>query len=218
MPLFHDPDTTRPDPDRDRDIPVSFVGTLDGPLNPGRAAFLRAFNARYPLSMTSGDFRPVYARSRIVLNQSAAGELNFRIFEAAAYGAAVLTEDVETGLRDLFSPGDNILPPYPRGDAAAAAAIAKACLNDPERLAAIAANGRRLVAARHSASARARTLAQTAAAHVAGQTWRARLANRAATRAETAKCYVFLATDDALGIPLEHRQTYLQLAQTYLAG
>jgi hypothetical protein len=218
MPLFYDPDTTQIDPNLARDIPVSFVGTLDGPLNTGRKSFLQAFNTLCPLTTATGDFRPVYARSRIVLNQSAAGELNFRIFEAAALGAAVLTEDVTAGLHDIFSPNENILPPYPRGDAAGAAAIAKAFLNDPERLAAVAAHGRRLVAAHHSASARARFLAQTAAEHVAGQTWRARLANRAAIRAETAKCYVFLATDEALGIPLEHRQAYLQLAQTYLAG
>ena len=218
MPLFYDPDTTRVDPNLARDIPVSFVGTLDGPLNTGRKPFLRAFNSLCPLDMTTGDFRPVYARSRIVLNQSAAGELNFRIFEAAALGAAVLTEDSENGLYDIFSPGENILPAYPRGDAARAAAIAQASQNDPERLATVAANGRRLVAARHSASARARLLSQTAAEHVAGQTWRARLANRAAIRRETAKCYVFLATDADLGLPIEHRQTYLQLAQAYLAG
>lgn len=218
LPLFHDPDTTRADPQSARDLPVSFVGTLDGPLNTARAPFLKAFAALCPLAATSGDFGPVYAASKIVLNQSAAGELNFRIFEAAAFGAAVLTEDAANGLRDLFTPGENILPPYPRGDAARAAAIALAFLADPERLATVAASGRRLVAARHSASARARLLAQTATEHAAGQTWRARLANRTAIRLETAQCYVFLATDEALGIPIEHRQTYLQLAQAYLAG
>jgi hypothetical protein len=216
MPLFFDPDSTVPDPDSPRDIPVSFVGTLDGPLNLGRKPFLDAFGRLVPLTAARGDFRPVYGRSRIVLNQSAARELNFRIFEAAGLGAAVLTEDVHAGLRDLFTPGENILPPYPPGDAATAAAIAQAYLAEPDRLTAIAAAGRRLVASRHSAAARARTLSQIAARHVASQTWRARLANQAAVRCETAKCFVSLATDQDLNLPHDQRQAFLNLAQAYL--
>lgn len=47
------------------------------------------------------------------------GELNFRVFQAMACGAAVLTEATDNGLDELFTVGLEVLT-YPRGAVAAA--------------------------------------------------------------------------------------------------
>ncbi len=137
-----------------RDIPVAFVGTLGHKNNPGREPFLREFRDQHPLVMLSGQYRPVFLRSRIVLNQTAFAEVNFRCFEAMACGAALLMEQCDNGLLDIFTPDVDILPPYTRGDAAMAAGIAARYLAQPERLAEIAARGYELVGNKHSVHAR----------------------------------------------------------------
>jgi hypothetical protein len=133
-----------------KDIPVVFVGNVGVRNNPDRKPFLESFRDRHPLFVTSGDYVPLFNRSHIVLNQTAAGELNFRCFEAMACGTALLMEECANGLRDLFTPGEDILPTYARGDALQAAAIAKAALADPGALARIARQGRELMERKHS--------------------------------------------------------------------
>lgn len=209
MPLFCDPERDL-DPGSARDIPVSFVGTLDGLVNPRRRPFLEAFRRLAPLYRTTGRYQPVFGRSRIVLNQSAAGELNFRLFEAMACGAAVLTEDTENGLRDLFVPGEDLLV-YRRDDPADAARMALTGLADP-RLAAIAANGRRKVLACHTVAARARLVLKHAEAGLAHSASRNRLSRLAAVRTEAAKAYAMLATDERLPLGKREREFYLRMA------
>lgn len=211
MPLFCQPDRDR-DPGLVRDIPVSFVGTLDGPVNPGRRPFLAAFRASAPLVAVSGDYAPIYARSRIVLNQSAAGELNFRLFEAMACGAAVLTEDTGNGLADLFIPGRHLLA-YPRGQARRAAAIALAALRDPG-LAAIAAAGRRETLARHTVTTRAREILRLAGELAASGAPGRRLSRLAQARQEVGKAYAFLATDQRLPLREPERQFFLDMSRS----
>lgn len=143
-----------------RDIPVAFVGTLGHKNNPGREVFLRNFRARHPLLMRSGDFFPIFRRSRIVLNQTAFSEINFRCFEAMGCGAALLMERCDNGLHELFTPDEDILPLYPKDDATAAASIASIYLARPRRLAEIAENGRRLVAEKHTSLVRAQRLTE----------------------------------------------------------
>lgn len=161
LPLF----TSVIEPDNDfasRDIPVAFVGTRGHKNNPGREPFLLGFKKRQPLFITQGDYTPVFDRSRIVLNQTAFGELNFRCFEGPACGAALLMEDCQNGLRDIFTPGHDILPLFPRHDSAAAAKIAAEYLARPQELAAIAARGKDLVRKKHTVEARAATVAEYA--------------------------------------------------------
>ena len=158
-----------------RDIPVAFVGTLGHKNNPDRAPFLKAFRARQPLVAISGDYKPIFTRSRIVLNQTAASEVNFRCFEAIACGAALLMETCGNGLNELFVPGEEILPTYQRNDAQAAAAIAATALATPERLAEVAQAGCRAVARHHTDTARAVSLTQMLAEMCATQAHRERL-------------------------------------------
>ena len=215
LPLFCNPGHDQ-DPGGPRDIPVSFVGTLNPSGNPARAPFLEAFKTHFPLEAASGDYRPVFGRSRIVLNQSAAGELNFRLFQAMACGATVLTEDTGNGLADLFTPGEHLLL-YPRGDARAAADMARAALASPA-LEAIAQAGRREVLRRHTVEIRAKTILAWARRLSATAAHARRLANGPALRRRMATAYEILALDENLPLPLEHRRFYLELAAKTTSG
>ena len=175
LPLFC-PQQPLPETDfLSRDIPVSFVGTLGHKNNPDREPFLKAFRARHPLVILSGDYTVIFNRSRIVLNQTAAAEVNFRCFEAMGCGAALLMETSPNGLDELFTPGEELLPTYPRNDARAAADIAAAALAKPEQLAEIAQAGRRAVSRRHTDTVRAASLAHILAGLCADQAHKPRL-------------------------------------------
>lgn len=210
LPLFCDP-AKAPATETARDIPISFVGTVGDTVNTDRKPFLDAFRTRAPLVATSGAYGPVYGRSRLVLNQSAAGELNFRVFEAMACGAALLTEDVGNGLRELFTPGEDLFV-YRRGDPADAAGKGLAALADPERLTRVAASGRRKTLAGHTVTARARHILETAVRLAAAGAVRRRLDRLAHVRAAVGRAYLFLATDEALPLPREQREFFLEQA------
>lgn len=206
LPLFCDPARDR-DAGRERDVPVSFVGTLDGRVNAARRPFLTAFRTQAPLFMTTGDYVPVFQRSRLVLNQSAAGELNFRVFQAMACGAALLTEEVENGLDDLFTAGKDMLT-YRRGDPADAARVARQALGDPN-LAEIARAGRDKALSRHSVGARARTLLALAARLAASGAPARRLHALDGVRRQLRKAYAMLAVDEHLPLRPQDREFFL---------
>jgi len=210
MPLFCDPGHDQ-DAGMERDIPISFVGTLDGVANPGRRPFLTAFRRLAPLFLTTGYYVPIFGRSRIVLNQSAAGELNLRLFQGMACGATLLTEETDNGLHDLFTPGVELLT-YRRGDAEHAAQRALAALARSD-LTTIAQNGRRKTLAKHSIVSRAKVVLAQAALLAAQGAPKTRLARRERVRAEVQKAYAVLATDEALPLPASERQFFLHMAQ-----
>lgn len=210
FPLFCDPETDK-DLEQERDIPVSFVGTLGGRFNKEREPFLKSFKRRAPLLIRSGEYVPVFNRSRIVLNQSAAGECNFRIFQAMACGALLLTEDTGNGLRELFRPGTDLLV-YPRNDPAAAAAVAGAALADPQSMR-LALAGRDTVLTRHTVRHRAKEILQLAERMLRAGVQRKRLEHKKAVSYEMRNTYLFLATDEELALPKPHKEFYKQLAQ-----
>lgn len=205
FPLFCDLERDL-DPGSERDIPVSFVGTLDPPVNPLRRPFLKAFQRGAPIFLHQGDYRPVFARSRMVLNQCAVGELNFRLFQAMGCGAALLTENCGNGLADLFLPGEDLYL-YERGDAAGAAALARQALASP-RLAAVAKSGQKKTRALHSDLARARRILSLAEAFLRAGLPRWRRTNAALVREETARSYAMLASDPELPLPGSLRSHY----------
>lgn len=210
QPLFCDSykDT---DPGLERDIPVSFVGTVTGSINKSRKKFLNDFKSLQPVFVTQGNYVPIYNRSRIVVNQSAAGELNFRIFEAMGCGAAVLTEDTSNGLHELFTPDEDILL-YPLGNPKAAAEVARKALKDPNQLAELAAKGRRKVLKHHSSLIRAKHIIQRAKEVLAsGPTWRKR--NPKAARRLLGNTYMMLAVDVESSLPQTQRDFYATLGR-----
>lgn len=178
-----------------RDVPVAFVGTLRPRNIPDRLPFLERFRRNCPLVFMQGNFVPLFSRARIVLNQTAASELNFRCFEAMSLGAALLMEQCENGLEDLFTPGRDILPPYPRGDARAAASIAAEWLARPEALAAVAVAGQQLVLQRHSGFERAREVAGLMEELMSGDAASVRLADAARRRRIVSTTYAIIGAE-----------------------
>ncbi len=211
FPLFCDPRNDK-DLGLERAVPVSFVGTVRGGLNRAREPFLKAFRRRAPLVVRGGEYAPLFNQSRIVLNQSAAGELNFRIFQAMACGAAVLTEHAANGLAELFTPGGDILT-YARNDPASAAAAANRALESPEALAALAKAGWENVLANHSTIVRAKRITALAERLLAERAPQRRAARLDAVRAEVALAYVFLATDAEIPLPDADRGFFLRLSE-----
>jgi hypothetical protein len=215
LPLFCDPAVDR-DPGLERDVPLSFVGTLQGSLNTQRLPFLQAFKRECPLVVRQGSYPDLFARSRLVLNQSAVGELNFRLFQAQACGAAVLTEDTANGLRELYVPGEDVLV-YPRGDAHAAARIARQALNW-DGLDELAAAGRRKALKEHSLPVRLRRILREAERLARGGAPRRRLDNAPRIRSELAKAYTMIAHDEELPLPADQRRFFAELGMAGLAG
>jgi glycosyltransferase involved in cell wall biosynthesis len=199
-----------------RDIPVVFVGNIGARNNPGRKPFLDSFRGMYPLVVTSGDYVPVFNRSHIVLNQTAAGELNFRCFEAMACGAALLMEECSNGLRELFIPGEHILPTYARGDARQAVAAAKAALGEPGTIERIARQGRELVEQRHRDVHRAADILNVMTALLRKAPHLRRLLPENARRrsALLASAYVFLAAELDQPCHAPHKDLFLRLARS----
>ncbi|HML59499.1 MAG TPA: glycosyltransferase [Solidesulfovibrio sp.] len=210
LPLFCDPSRDR-DPGLPRDVPVSFVGTLDGRVNSARKPFLQAFRTKAPLFMTTGAYAPIFGRSRLVLNQSAAGELNFRVFQAMACGAALVTEDVGNGLETLFTPGTDLLT-YRRGDPDDAARVALAALADPD-LETVARAGREKTLSRHTVLARARTLLALATRLAAQGAPAKRLHALSGVRRQLRKAYAMLALDEHLPLRTSDREFFLSQAR-----
>ncbi len=141
-----------------RQTPVIFVGTLKNPNLPHREPFLRAFQKKHPLIIEQGEYVPLYNNARIVLNASAALELNFRCFEAMACGCALLMEECANGLTDLFTVGEHILPLYERNNALQAAIIARTSLEQAETLERIAKQGYQEVLQKHMDTHRAASI------------------------------------------------------------
>lgn len=208
-PLFCDPLKDLPGQE-ERDIPVSFVGTLNPPLNPGRKPFLEGFKRLHPLVHLSGNYVPIFARSRIVLNQSCVGELNFRVFQAMACGAAVLTEGTDNGLGEIFGLGVEVLT-YPRGNEAAAAETARSALADPG-LPRLAEAGRAAALARHSTTARALRVLELGRDLAARRTWTWRRHQAPVLRHELGMAYAMLASDPSLPLPDNYRGLLVRTA------
>lgn len=89
---------------------LAFVGRVT-PQRPVRGWFLDWLGELGPLECREdlgfADMLDFYDHSRIVPNESIFGEVNFRLFEAASCGCAVINP-VTPGLEDLFVPGEEV--------------------------------------------------------------------------------------------------------------
>lgn len=148
----------------DRPLPAEkthdliFVGKVDPALTPGRHAFLAELKSLVPgLHVTRGNYRDLFPTGRIVLNVAEGGDLNFRVFEALACGACLVTPQVGHGQEELFTPGEHLFT-YPPMDARAVAALTAELLADAPRRERVAAAGEALVRTRHRPEHRAAAL------------------------------------------------------------
>ncbi|WP_243310623.1 CgeB family protein [Fundidesulfovibrio agrisoli] len=89
---------------------VSFCGRI-GPSRPLRRQFAdflhERFAARLEENLPYEQMLALFGDTRIVPNESIAGEINFRLFEAASHGSVVLNPRCE-GLETLFEPGREV--------------------------------------------------------------------------------------------------------------
>ena len=211
LPLFA-PDDLQSGPADERDIPVAFVGTLKPHNIPQRYPFLEAFRRLHPLFFKQGAYAPVFSRAKIVLNQTAAMEVNFRCFESMACGAALLTESSrQHGLEELFTPGEHILQPYAPNDAAQAAALAAHWLVEPEALRAVAEAGCARVRERHLASHRAAFITELMNALIANRAQAARLEHLEHRRRLLSTAYAILMSELQSEALKEHQSLYQTL-------
>ncbi len=143
---------------------VLFVGAVDPLTTPGRERFLRRLAGLLPgLRVTRGDFTELFPRARVVLNIAERGDLNFRVFEALACGACLLTPRIGNGQNLLFREGRHFAA-YAPDDAGDCARVARELLADEPRRHMLARAGAALVDAadrpRHRAEAFAAMLRQ----------------------------------------------------------
>ncbi|MDR2124733.1 MAG: glycosyltransferase [Desulfovibrio sp.] len=198
-----------------RDVPVSFVGNTGHRNNPHRELFLKEFRIMHPIVVNSAPYPELYARSRVVLNQSACLEINQRCFEAMVCGAALLTERGCMGMEELFVEGETILPGYIRNDRRGAAAAAARALADPAALARVARAGQALVLDRHLDRHRAAAVTAAAASCLEEKRPEKRLAELPLRKYLISTAYVMVGTDIADPALGEHARFFLDLAARY---
>ena len=146
-------------PKEEKTIDVCFRGTLNPELHPERVKFFNALTKIVDVDVRQGPYTSDYPKSKIIINQAVKDDVNFRIFEALASGALLITPRIGNGLVDLFIPGEEIVL-YEKGNVTDAAEKIKFYLNNEEERKRIAANGFNKVSRLHSKQARAMQMAQ----------------------------------------------------------
>jgi len=161
LPLFCNPER-----DRCGTLPkiydLSFVGSLNSQYKPARNNLLKAIGEHIPIYITSGEYVTVYNRSKVVLNECAANDVNFRIFEALACGSFLLTERVGNGFEDLFQDGEHLVT-YDKSELDRLVDLVKYYVSHTTERERIAHCGRDLVLRFHTTRHRAKTILETIA-------------------------------------------------------
>ena len=152
---------------RDHGLPriydVGFVGNISRAHHgTGRKRRLRMLSARYRTNDFYRYYSPeevgiVYSQSRIVFNNSIAGDVTMRIFEGTASGALVLTDAIANGLEELFEIGKEIVV---YGDDSDLQRLIDYYLANEEERTAIAAAGKRRTLSEHTYTHRASYILQ----------------------------------------------------------
>ncbi|GJL53161.1 MAG: hypothetical protein NPIRA02_02930 [Nitrospirales bacterium] len=138
---------------------LSFVGVINSTWKPERSRLLEAVGARTPLYTTTGEYVSVFNRSKVVLNECAANDVNFRIFEALACGSLLLTEHVGNGFDELFQDRKHLVM-YDRSNINQIVELAQYYAHHKQEREAIAYAGREVVLKSHSTVHRAQTITE----------------------------------------------------------
>ncbi|MCC6697864.1 MAG: glycosyltransferase [Candidatus Hydrogenedentes bacterium] len=157
MPLGCSPELHAVEP-LERIYDVAFVGGIPDDPSHRRRRLLDAVRKRFPNSCI-GQFWPadmarIYAQAKIVINIAADRDVNMRVFEAMASGALLITDEAE-GLEELFEDGKHLV--IYRNDDAVPDVIERYLADGPSRER-IAAEGRKLVFAKHTYQHRTRQM------------------------------------------------------------
>lgn len=143
---------------------VVFVGHLyeGSPLYERRRRMLRALAERYNVGVYQGVYgrhlAPVHAKGRVVVNVSALGDLNMRVFEALCSGRPLVTDAIPgAGLEELFVPGVELVT---YSDPVEAFGQIDRLLAHPDEARLMADAGRRAVMAAHTYLHRAKQICE----------------------------------------------------------
>lgn len=162
------PDSPKPLPPTNFEWDCLFVGNVDAARNGPRADFMQRLGQEVDLHITRGNFTELFPQGRVLLNHSAAGDINFRVFEALGCGGCLLTPAVGHGQQELFTENVHLLT-YPSNDVAAAAAQVRRLLADENLQQSLRAAGLACIDAGHRASHRAVDFTRRIQAWYAGQ-------------------------------------------------
>lgn len=108
LPLFSSPATNGTAASK-RPMDVTFVGHLNRECHQDRKIFLEKVSKVTPLKIIQAPWDQIYPNSKIVVNKSINNDLNFRVFEALASGCLLITDHIDSGLYDLFTPWEHLL-------------------------------------------------------------------------------------------------------------
>lgn len=187
QPLFchasHDRDLKLP-----RTSPLVFVGTLNPVWNPDRVELMRRLQARYPIDVRTGVYGEIFNQAQMVLNQSVAGDVNFRTFQAMACGAMLVTERVGNGFSDLFQDRVHCVV-YEKGNVDQIVEIAQYYGERPLEREAIAHQGHQTVLAHHTSHRRAEALLSLIARSDVSSMVNKRLARQAVIQGSMAQVF-----------------------------
>ncbi len=136
---------------------LCFVGNLKARFNLERRGFLEAIQARYPIHVATGEFVPLFTQSKMVLNQCASNDLNFRTFEAMTCGSLLLMEDIGNGLQELFQDGVHLVL-YEKGNVDQVIELAKYYSQHDQERETIALAGQQEVQEKHTYIHRAQSI------------------------------------------------------------
>lgn len=138
---------------------VVFVGTMNRDLNPERVQFFEELQKISEIEIIQGDYAQYFPYSRVVVNQTVKGDLNFRVFESMRCGPLLLTEGSGNGLLNLFTPGEDLMV-YKKGNVHEVASILDQLKRQPELVERIARSGHEKVLKHHRAEHRAQAMLQ----------------------------------------------------------
>src|SRR4030042_5388999 len=157
LPLYCNPQFDR-NLNLERIYDIGFVGNLNHLQNLKRSLFIwllkKEFNTKVGQNVYDKDRTNILNQSKIGVNLSGAGDLNFRTFEAMACGSMLLT-DKQDGMLDLFKDKKHLVI---YNNFFQAKKIANYYLDNPKKSHEIAKNGQIEVAKRHTAENRAREI------------------------------------------------------------
>ncbi|NDC38046.1 MAG: glycosyltransferase family 1 protein [Proteobacteria bacterium] len=144
------------EPASHRPVAASFRGSF-GITHPRRRAFFDGVKAQIDGDFGTGPFFELYSRSKIVLNDCIRDDLNWRVFEALASGALLITPRVSPETLELF-PENEALVTYRPHDVDDAVQKVRYYLSHETKRLRIAQNGYERVRSTHMAHHRAKTL------------------------------------------------------------
>ncbi len=206
VPMDHDVPADMP-----KEWDLLFVGNVDAELTPQRKIFLDDVAKRISgLHITKGRFSQLFPRAKVVLNIAERGDLNFRVFEALACGACLLTPKIEQGLFDIFEDGVHLMT-YEANNPEDLVAKFNILLNDEELRRRIALQGNELIESSHRIINRARTLHNV----IMGMNIEETVNNRIKAAPQLRRNFLrslYLHWAEEIAIP-EFQETYLQAAK-----